>query len=125
MSKRNLEDTLPDWEDLTTVGNAAAQAKFEANNIKDQKESFIANCVKEAYTVKEYQLNGKPPTQSYIENTVKIVGNTQEDAIKLKELNDQYREKWRIYEEAKTLLESMKDRISVFQTLSSNKRSGF
>lgn len=120
-----LEDTLPDWDDLSKVGNLVAQSKFEANQIKDQIATYIAKCVKDAYTNQSLWINNKPPTQSYIENTVKIVGNTIEDAIYLKELSDTYREKWRIYEESKALLESMKDRISVFQTLSSNKRSGF
>ena len=99
--------------------------EVEANQIKDQIATYIAKCVKDAYTNQSLWINNKPPTQSYIENTVKIVGNTIEDAIYLKELSDTYREKWRIYEESKALLESMKDRISVFQTLSSNKRSGF
>lgn len=125
MSRRSLEETLPDWDDLNSVGNTAARAKFEANQIKDQISIYIAKCVKDAYTNQSLWVNNKPPTQSYIDNSVKIVGNTVEDAIHLKELSDAYREKWRIYEESKALLESMKDRISVFQTLSSNKRSGF
>ena len=121
----NLENYLPDFDDLDTMGKASAQAKYEANAIKDELETFIAECVRNAYVNQSYWVNNKPPTQSYIESTVKVIGNTPEDAIKIKTLHEQYREKWRIYEECKALLDSMKDRISAFQTLSSNKRAGF
>lgn len=121
----NLENYLPDFDDLEKVGRASAQAKFEANQLKDQIDEYIAFCVKQAYTNQIYWINGKQPPQSYIENTVKVLGNTPEDTQKLKELQEQYREKWKVYEELKSLLDSMKDRISVFQTLSSNKRAGF
>lgn len=121
----NLENYLPDFDDLDTMGKASAQAKYEANVLKNKLESYIAMCVKLAYTNQAYWVNSKPPTQSYIENTVKVIGNTPEDAVIIADLQEQYREKWRIYEECRALLDSMKDKISAFQTLSSNKRAGF
>ena len=121
----NLDSYLPDFDDLDTMGKASAQAKYEANEIKTQLESYIAQCVRQSYTNQSYWVAGKPPTQSYIENTVKVIGNTPEDATRISGLQEQYRSKWRTYEECRALLDSMKDRISAFQTLSSNKRAGF
>ena len=120
----DIEKLLPEWEDFELIGRTCAQAKFEANKIKDELEYFIAECVKQAYSNQSYWINGKQPTQSYIEHSVKIMGNTREDAENIKRLNDAYRESWKTYEESRALLETMKDRISVFQTVSANKRNG-
>lgn len=118
------EKLLPDFDDMDELARASSQARLKANTIKNTLEEYIAGCVRAAYTTQEYWPSGKSPTQSYIERVVKVLGNTETDAKIIKELSEQYETAHAEYSEAYNLLQNLKDRISVFQTLSANQRSG-
>lgn len=118
------EDRLPSWDEMESLARISAESKFKANIARDNLERFIADCVKRAYTDQRLWPNAKSPTQSYIEHVVRVSGNNPEEEEKIKELQTIYREYLREYEEARNLLNNLKDQISVFQTLSANKRTG-
>lgn len=120
----SINDQLPDFDDMATLASASSRARYESLRIKNQLEEFIAGCVRICYTDQHYWPGGKSPTQSYIEKVVKVVGNTPEDATRIRELTEQYQLLHKEYEEAKQLLKILEDKISVFQTLSANQRSG-
>jgi len=124
MSLKSAEKLLPDFEDLDALARASSKARFNANKTKDKLEEYVAKCVRECYTEQRYWPAGKSPTQSYIEKVVKIVGNTEEDAMIIKELTEEYQKLRAEYEESRQLLDNLKSRISVFQTLSANQRNG-
>lgn len=118
------EELIPDFDEMDSLANIIARYKLDSDKIKLELESYIARCIQVAYTNNAYWVNGKPPTQTYIENVVKIVGNTVEDRQKIKELTEQYRIAQRSAEESSSLLETMRNKVSVFQTISANKRTG-
>jgi hypothetical protein len=118
------EELLPDFDAMNTLANIIAKYKTEADSFKLQLDTRIAECVKEVYTNKNLFINGKPGTQSYVDNVVRIIGNTPEDAEALRNLNTFYRVAQRNAEEATNLLETMRNKVSVFQTISANKRNG-
>jgi hypothetical protein len=120
----NLEELLPDFEDMNTVATASSEARLQAHLVKDELDAFIAECVRRAYQDQQYWLNGKPPVQTYIERTVAITGNTAEDAQHIKNLRDRYSELQKVVDESRALLQNMRDRVAAFQTISSNKRAG-
>lgn len=118
------EALLPDFDDMDRLARAVATKRIEADQFKARLENAIAMCVRNAYLDNRYWINGKPPTQSFIDNVVKVVGNSPEDAEFLKALNTAYREAQREAEQTSNLLENMRDRIKAFQTVSSNRRQG-
>lgn len=118
------EDLIPDFDEMDTLANLIAKYKIEADTIKIELENFVAGCIQVAYTNKDYWINGKPAPQTYIDNKVKIVGNTPEDAKIIKNLTERYRVAQRASEEASNRLETMRNRVSIYQTISANKRVG-
>lgn len=120
----NLEELLPDFDDMNTVAIASAEARLSAHMVKDELDAYIAECVRQAYQNSDYWVNSKPPVQTYIERVVAVVGNTPEDAKHIKELMDKQAELQKTVDETRALLLNMRDRVSAFQTISSNKRAG-
>lgn len=120
----NIDNLLPDFESMDVLSGTIAKYRLDADHAKLELDSYVAECVRRAYTDKENWINGKPPTQSYIDNVVKYKGNTLEDELKIKELTSQYRTLLRFAEESSSLLETMRNRIQAFQTLSANRRQG-
>ncbi len=118
------EKYLPDFDAMNTLAGIIAQYKLDADRNKLELECYIASCIQSAYLEKENWVNGKPPTQTYIDNVVRIVGNNKEDQDKIKLLTEQYRVAQRMAEESSSLLETMRNKVATFQTVSSNKRSG-
>ena len=118
----NIE--LPDWEDLNALAKLVSETKLRAGNLKERLDIYLAHCVKEAYTNQEYWPNHKPPTQSYIENTVKIIGNNANDNDFIVRTREEYRNALKEYDDAKATLNNLKEKISVFQTISANRRNG-
>jgi hypothetical protein len=124
MANNNLEDLLPDFDDMNTVAVASSTARLQAHMVKDEMDAYIAECVRQAYQNKEFWVNGKPPVQTYIDRVVSVVGNTPEDAKHIHDLTVQLAELQKLIDENRALLLNMRDQVSVFQTLSSNKRVG-
>ncbi len=118
------EELIPDFDAMDTLANIIAQYRLEADKVKLELETYIAHCIQTAFTDKNYWTNGKPPTQTYVDNVVKVVGNTPEDAAQISSLTMQYRTAQRSAEESNNLLETMRNKVSVFQTISANKRTG-
>lgn len=118
------EDLLPDFNDMDTVSKAITASKLRADSVKLNLETKIAECVRLAYTSRDYWVNGKPPTQSYIDSVVKVLGNTPEDALMISALRLEYSNAVRDAEINGNLLETMRNRVQIFQTMSANKRHG-
>lgn len=124
MANNILEELLPDFEDMNAVAVRASQVRLQAHMVKDELDTYVAECVSQAYRNPTYWVNGKPPTQTYIERVVAVVGNTQEDAIHIKGLMEQYANLQREVDETRSLLANMRDQVATFQTVSSNRRAG-
>lgn len=118
----NFLETLPDFDDMDEVARVATSAKAKLEDRKNFLESYISDCIKAAYVCKEYWVNGKPPTASYCNSVIAVVGNTEEDKKTIQQTRDEIVEQGRIYQEAKLILDNMKDRIDVWQTHSANQR---
>lgn len=122
MSK--IEDLLPDFDDMNSLANIVARKKIDADQCKLQLDTKIAECVRKAYTDHQYWINGKPPTQSFIDSVVKVVGNSVEDSEIISTLYAAYRTTLREAEESANLLENMRNQVQAFQTISANRRQG-
>jgi hypothetical protein len=118
------EELLPDFDTMDALANVIAQYKLLADKTKLELDSYIAGCIQTAYIDKDCWVNGKPPTQTFIDNVVKVVGNTPIDREQIKTLTEQYRQAQRSAEESSNLLETMRNKVSVFQTVSANQRGG-
>lgn len=125
MGKLNtLEELLPDFNDMTAVASASNTARLQLHRAKQELDTFIAECVRQAYTNNLYWVNGKPPTQTYIDRVVSVVGNTAEDAQNIQRLSQAISELQKDVDEGRATLTTMRDQVNVFQTLSANKRAG-
>lgn len=113
---------VPDFSDMDELVLASTMARLRADQIKSELSVKVGECVRKAYRDKSNWINGRPPTQIYIDKVISVVGNTDEDAEALNAMRLEYSELMQKYQEAKLLLDNMKNQISVFQTKSANKR---
>lgn len=117
------ESILPDFTEMDQMAKVSSQARLECDLFEAQLKDLVADCVRKAFTDPKLWYNDKAPTATYIEKVVAIKGNNSEDSERIKEFKIKMAEAYRTYEESKNLLENMRSRIAVFQTLSSNKRA--
>jgi hypothetical protein len=113
---------LPDFDDMDKLATAIATAKAMLEDAKNTLEEEQARCIQDALTRQEFWIDNKPPTMGYCTAVVAVRGNTEADYIKLSELKRVIIESTKTYQEAKALLDNMKDRIAVWQTHSANMR---
>ncbi len=120
----NLDDLVPDFEDMALISSTSASARLELHQVKNELESYIAECVRQAYQNPEFWINGKPGVQTYMDRVVAVVGNTPGDKEHIRNLTQRYLELQKEVDEARNLLQTMRDQLAAFQTISSNQRSG-
>lgn len=118
----NLSESLPDFDDMNKIAKFIASSKAKLEDAKNQLEEKIADCIHQALTNQDYWLDNKPPTMSYCTSVISVRGNNEDDFKELKRLRESIIEYNRSYQEARSILDNMKDRISVWQTHSANTR---
>lgn len=116
------ENKLPDFDDMDKMARVVADSKAKLEDAKNGLESYVADCIREAMTDQAYWIDGKRPTMGYAEKVIALHGNTDEDRIELYELRQEIIKQTQRYQEAKALLDNMRDRIDVWQTVSANQR---
>lgn len=118
----NLIESLPDFDDMDTVVRVATTAKAKLETAKNDLTGMIAAIIEQAMRSEKYWINGKPPTASYCDSVLSVLGNDAHQESQLSALRKEIVEQERTYIEAKLLLDNMKSRISVYQTHSANGR---
>lgn len=117
----NIE-SLPDFDDMDTVVRVATTAKAKLEDAKNKLNEYIAIIIEQAMRLEAHWINGKPPTASYCESVLSMLGNYEEQRIELARLRKEIVEQERTYQEARMLLDNMKSRIATWQTHSANGR---
>lgn len=118
----NLSNYLPNFDDMDKLALENTKAKAQLEHLKNRLEDEIARCIKEAMYNEEYWINNKPPSMSYAKAVISVYGNTEEDRKTLQEIRQKIVEAEERYRLTKSLLDNARDRISVWQTDSANKR---
>jgi len=113
---------LPDFDEMDEVAKKSADAKARLEDAKNQLDNEIARCIQTATLDEKYWINGKAPSMSYCSAVISRVGNTPEDAVLLDEIRKNITKYAELTFKYKKLMDSMESRISVWQTLSANKR---
>jgi len=124
MKLSELEKILPDFDDMEQLVRIATQSNLLATKLLEEIKNLEAEYIRECILLKQYWPGGKRPTDSgtYLRKVVSRLGNTSEQKTKLKEKREELAEHRRQAQEASDLLDIAKAKISVFQTLSANKR---
>lgn len=124
MKLSELEKMLPEFDDMEKLVRISAQSNLLATSLSEEIKDLEAQFIRECILVRQYWPDGKRPTDSgtYLRKVVSRLGNTPEQQIKLQEKRKELAEYRREAQEADNLLDIAKAKISVFQTLSANKR---
>ena len=124
MKLSELEKMVPSFDDMEQLVRISAQSSLLATKLLEEIKDLEAQYVRECILVKQYWPGGKRPTDSgtYLRKVVSRLGNTPEQRIKLAEKRKELAEHKRQAQEADDLLDIAKAKISVFQTLSANRR---
>jgi len=85
-------------------------------------ESHQANLMSTALSSPGLWVNGKPPTASYLEKIVAVVGSTEEDKVALETLVNLFAAVKEEYIGAKGHLDVLHEKIRIWQTMSANSR---
>lgn len=117
------ENLIPDFD--TMIAHAEEAAKLRAKEIilKSELQCLEAICVREAILNREYWLSDKPPSMSFCDAVVKVIGNTEEERSNLENLRNELA----AVTEQMVLLESLmyidKNRLDLYRTLCANERT--
>lgn len=124
MKLSELEQILPSFDDMEKLVRIAAEAHFEATKLAEEIKNLEAQHIRECVLVKQYWPGGKRPADSgvYLNKVVPRLGNTVEQKLVIESKRKELAEHKKSAEEADNLLEIARARISIFQTLSANKR---
>lgn len=124
MRLSELEKILPSFDDMEELVRISANAHFEAAKLVSEIKRLEAQYIRECILVQQYWPLGKRPTDSgtYLRKVVPVLGNTPEQKLLLESKRKELAKHKKQAAEADSLLEIARGKISVFQTLSANKR---
>lgn len=110
--------SIPDFEEFVKLSEEIGDLSFQKLVIEKDIKKAEANIVKEATVNTTYQIGGKTPSMSFIENTYKYTGFDGE----LLDLRTKLAEITATLEKRRLLLSIYRDMLDVFRTLSANER---
>lgn len=115
---------LPDFEDINRVAAEDEAVLNQLYAIKRVFDKYLASCIKEAFTNPDYFIKGKPPIAEFVRNVIMVSGNTEEDAKVIEEMRSKIDELDAKHQYLRQILQSLRDEVSIYQTISANKRAG-
>jgi len=114
---------LPDFDEMFTLAEVAAQAKSEIIMLERFEDITSARFMRAAIVNEDYWLGTKPPTVTvHLAKIVAKIGNTTIDEETLSAIGENLAEANRVYVETIEKLRIMHAMVSVYQTESANKR---
>jgi hypothetical protein len=113
---------LPDFDEMDRLAEQAASARAQIKGLERVEEMFAASYMREALLDKDNWINGRPPNQVVLSKVVAKIGITDDHKKQMTALKDQISDAYSRYVEAVEKLQTCRDRISVFQTESANRR---
>lgn len=111
-----------DFDDLYRVWKDVASLEQTVSGLESLLDMTRAIYKKQCLDNKEYWPAGKPPSMEYLKQVVHFVGNTEKDLNHINGLENQLSEMKRQLTESKGALDTMHERIRVWQTQSANAR---
>lgn len=111
---------LPDFDDMMTIIKSIASLSKDVAMLKLQIALEESKIVTDCTTNSAYWIGGKTPSMSLIESTYKITGFKGELIPKRSRLIEISSE----LDELRMVFQLMRDKISLYQSESANKRAG-
>lgn len=115
---------LPDFDEMSECAAQLAETKAHLIILKNAIREKEAECIHEVLTNKDFWLGVKPPSMQYCTTVVKVLGNTEKDKIELVELRSNLATLIELEELRARRIQSMRDQLDLFRTLSANTRRG-
>lgn len=121
---KELEELLPDFDDLQKLAIGASKAQLEVETLHSQIKDVEARCIRDCLESHEYWPGGRRPadTGNYLTRVVPRLGNNIEQELELRALRKRYAQAKSLTQEIRDLLELGRKQIDVFQTISANRR---
>lgn len=113
---------IPDFDEMDKLAEIAAKAKQQIKVLERMESMYAAIFIRKAVTNKDYWIGGRPPTQVRLEKVYAKIGFTDTDYQQFLQLANEIGDAYKVWEECTQKLQTHRDRISVFQTQSANKR---
>lgn len=117
------DNLIPDFDTMTEHATEAARLKALEIILKADLQCLEAQCVREAIVNKDYWTSDKPPSMSYCDAVVRVIGNTIEECQRLENL----RKEIAAVTEQLSLMEALifieKNKLDLYRTLCANERT--
>src|SRR3990172_13067160 len=110
--------SIPDFEDLLSLVNQIRELSFKKLLLEKEIKEKESEVFRTMTSDKNYLVNGKSPSTSFIENTYKHSGLSGE----ILPIREEYSKVTVDLDRCKMTMDVYKNMISVFQTLSANER---
>lgn len=115
---------VPDFDYMNQLAREAAEAKADIKMLEAARKHLAAKFMLTHLQDKSLWIQGKYPTGVVLEKIVAEVGNSPDNALEMEVLNSEIADAHRRWEEAFSMLQTCRDKISIYQTESANKRLG-
>lgn len=122
---KELEALIPDFDELESLAEKAAEAKRKTIGLEHQLKQLEAQFISEALSNREYWQEGKRPTVTFCNTVVKEIGNTDEQREQLMELRQELAQQEELYYLHNSLIDIKRDKLALYRTESANKRKAF
>lgn len=121
---KELEELLPDFDDLQRLAIESSRAQVKAEALHRQIKDTEAHCINDCLSNEEYWPGGRRPadTGNYLTKVVPRIGNNEQQELELRSLRKRYAQARALTQEIRDLLELGRKQIDVFQTISANRR---
>jgi len=121
----DIEKLIPDFDTLEKVVLELSGLKGKLIVLKQSQKMLEAECVRSALTNSDYWTGPKPPTASYCDSVIKIIGNTETDKEALIDIRDKIAELTSDFEYLEHTLQLNSDRLDLFRSLNADRRKSF
>lgn len=114
---------LPDFDEMDQLARQAAAARANVKLLERVEDVLAATFLQKALvTTNVFWINGRPPNQTVLNKMIAKIGLSDSDKVQMEDVAVKISEAYRQWTEATERLQTCRDKISVFQTESANKR---
>ncbi len=111
----DMDDLMKAWEDM-------AHYESLSSEFEHRLETYQAVVCKVAISEEEYWVNSKPPTSSYLDKVISLIGVNDKSRVTLDIYFQELFEVRKKLAEAKGKLDVLHEKIRIWQTKSANAR---
>jgi len=118
----NYDQLIPDFDLMQALIDQLAEARAREFAVKNHLKEKEADVVREAMLNRDLWEGTKPPTMSYCDKVVSVLGNNDKDKEDLFSTRRELASTMEVIERLQGTIQVMRDKLDLYRTFSANER---